>query len=892
MPDATTTQKTAAVTLTIDGRSLTVPEGTLIIEAAKSIGIYIPHYCYHPALSIAGSCRLCLVEIKGMPKLQISCSTPVKEGMEVFTNTDEVRDARSGMMEFLLANHPLDCPVCDRGGECMLQRFSVDYGIGHSRFVDQKRRFRKPQFDPLVDIERNRCIMCTRCVRFCDEIAGEHVLGVFNRGEQNYIGTYGNGPVSNIFSGNVIDLCPVGTLTSKPFRFQARVWELHQLQTTCPYCASGCPVTCWTREGKVYRTTPLIRKDKGKYVLNEDTSEFICNQGRFGLDFGHHPDRLRHPTVRKNGTDVPVSWDEAIQTAAQGLRRIRDEHGPQAVAFLASPRATCEELYLFQRLARSGIGTNNIDWRGHLVSPDIAAAFSVALSTADGVLDDLSQVSHVLIVNTDLLHEAPVTALKLREAARKAKIELLLLGYHSDSWLATYAKAQLQYPPDQEHALIHALDQAIAKAEPEPTSTDVDSLRELSGAEQETVQGMITSLRSAGSGVIVYGVSGLWGHLATTLVDDLVAFRNTLGPQWTLLPVMPERNAFGAFTAGCQADRLPGDGCENQKSWENLESLWGKVPLVRSAGLSAPDILEQATLGEIKGLMVLGSDALLRHPKHEQVHEALQTLEHLVVIDIFPSSVTEQAHVLLPGALFSEKDGTYIDVEGQLVRLCKGDNPPEDARDEWQILADVAKALGTEFPYKRLDDVFAELMGLLHPPCPFTLEELAPEGPGPECPIRCTTRPSDRFHVIAGKYHALTSSFQPKCHVRFAELPTVHAEEKIPPTVEPGPGMILTWAPILQARDHWGDRSLTMAPLRPSPYIEIHPSDARDLAVRTGDAIELRMKELRILLRAIVCVGPAPGTVHVASNLVDLPLGDYVARLPRVQLRKVEGKPI
>jgi len=890
MSNAATTQKTSNVTLTIDGRSLTVPEGTLIIEAAKSIGIYIPHYCYHPALSIAGSCRLCLVEIKEMPKLQTACSIPVKEGMEVFTNTEEVKDARIGMMEFLLANHPLDCPVCDRGGECMLQRFSVDYGIAHTRFMDQKRRFPKPQFDPLIDIERNRCILCTRCVRFCDEIAGEHVMGVFNRGEQNYIGTYGNGPVSNIFSGNVIDLCPVGTLTSKPFRFQARVWELHQLQATCPYCACGCPVTCWTRDGKVYRTTPPIRKDKGKYVLDEDTTEFICNQGRFGLDIGHHAERLRHPSIRNNGPDAPVTWDEAIQAAAQGLRRIRDEHGPQAVAFLASPRATCEELYLFQRLARSVIGTNNIDWRGHLVSPDIAAAFSLAMRTANGMLDDLSEIECVIVVNCDLLHEAPVTALKLREAARKANIELLLLGHHIDSWLATHAKAYLQCLPDQEHALIYALDQAIAKAEPEPTSADVDTIRELSGAGKETVERLITSLRSAGSGVIVYGVSELWSHLASTVVDDLVALRNTLGPQWALLPVSPERNASGAFATGCQPDRLPGSGCDNQKTWEKLESLWGKVPLVRAAGLSAPDILEQASLGEIKGLVVLGSDALLRHPKPERVNQALKTLEHLVVIDVFPSSTTEQAHVVLPGALFTEKDGTYIDAEGRLARLCKGDDPPEDTRDDWQILAELAKALGTEFPYQRLDDVFAELMGFLHPPCPFTPEELAPEGPGPECPIRCITKPSDRFHVLAGKYHALASSFRPTCHVRFAELPTAHAEEKIPPTVESGPGLILTWAPILQGRDHWGDRSPTMAPLRPSPYIEIHPLNAKELAVQTGDAVELRMGELRLLLRAIVCAGPASGTVHVASNLVDLPLGDYLTRLPRVQLKKVEGK--
>jgi NADH-quinone oxidoreductase subunit G len=250
----TKAEKTApeTVTVTVDGRETQFPKGQNLLKALLDSGIHIPHYCWHPSLSVAGNCRLCMVEIEGQPRPAVSCNMACTDGLKIRTDSELVLDARKGMMEFLLQNHPLDCPICDRGGECMLQRYSMQHGTGTARTVDQRRRFEKPQFDPLIDIERNRCIMCTRCVRFMDEEAGDHVLGVFGRGDRNYIGTEGNGPVSSIFSGNIIDLCPVGCLTSKPFRFKARPWELQQVNSTCTLCSAGCETTAWIRDGQVY----------------------------------------------------------------------------------------------------------------------------------------------------------------------------------------------------------------------------------------------------------------------------------------------------------------------------------------------------------------------------------------------------------------------------------------------------------------------------------------------------------------------------------------------------------------------------------------------------------------------------------------------------------------
>ena len=369
------------VTLTIDDQEVTVPKGTNLIEAAKAIDSYVPHYCYHPSLSIDGNCRLCLVEVEKMPKLTIGCNTIAQDGMVVHTKSEQVLDAQKGMMEFLLVNHPLDCPVCDRGGECQLQRFSMDYGVSDSRMIDEKRKFPKENFDPLIDLERNRCIVCTRCVRFMDQVGGQRLLGVFSRGNTDHIGTHNNIPVStNKFSGNVIDMCPVGALTSKPYRFKSRNWELQQVQGTCTLCSSGCRVTHWVKNGKIYRTTPPTRPQNQDYKLDEDTMEFICNTGRFGHDFAHSDERFMMPLIEGE----LKTWGEAIDTTVESLKKYNGDE----IGFLVSPRFSMEEMLQVNHLARGVFRTNNIDWRGSLIDPESTKAWSIAYDNADGQIED------------------------------------------------------------------------------------------------------------------------------------------------------------------------------------------------------------------------------------------------------------------------------------------------------------------------------------------------------------------------------------------------------------------------------------------------------------------------------------------------------------------------
>lgn len=354
----------ALVTLKIDGREVTVPQGTTILEAAKRIGIEIPHYCYHPKLEVVGSCRMCQVEVEKAPKLVISCATSVTEGMVVHTRSPNVEKARKAVLEFFLLNHPLDCPICDKGGECPLQDYTLRYGPGESRFIEEKiKRIKHKIIGPYIIFDAERCILCTRCVRFCRDVAGTGELGVFNRGDRSEIGLFPGKSLDNKFSGNVIDLCPVGALTSRDYRFRSRPWDLiKQVDTICALCSRGCNITVDVRHLMVGQEILRIRPR-----INEEVNSYwICDEGRFGFHFNHDNRRLREPLwwqAPRGQKLVPLPWGEAIDRTGALLRGILERDGQKAIGVIASSRLTNEEALLVWRLFREALGTPNLDYR-------------------------------------------------------------------------------------------------------------------------------------------------------------------------------------------------------------------------------------------------------------------------------------------------------------------------------------------------------------------------------------------------------------------------------------------------------------------------------------------------------------------------------------------------
>src|SRR6202048_1244204 len=343
----------ADVNLTVDGKKITAPAGSLLIEACKSVGIEVPSFCYYPGLSLQGACRMCVVKVEKMPKLQTACTTTVTEGMIVSTDSDDVRQARKAMVELLLGNHPMDCPVCDAGGECELQDMTFSYGAAESKFMEAKNHKEEQQWSPVVYFDRPRCILCYRCVRVCGEGMDVWALGVQNRGVGSVIAPNKEDHLDCEECGMCIDICPVGALTSGAYRYKTRPWEMKYVPTVCAHCSNGCKTTLSVRNHEIMRAN-----NRDLSGINKD---FLCVKGRFGFDFTKHPERVKQPMVRKGDKLFPVSWEEAAQTAATKLKEIHAKNGADSIGFIGSNRTSNEEKSLFQRLARATFGTNNVD---------------------------------------------------------------------------------------------------------------------------------------------------------------------------------------------------------------------------------------------------------------------------------------------------------------------------------------------------------------------------------------------------------------------------------------------------------------------------------------------------------------------------------------------------
>lgn len=416
----------ADVTITVDGKKVTRPAGTLLIEACKSVGIEIPSFCYYPGLSLQGACRMCLVEIAKMPKLQTACTTYISEGTVVTTESDTVKQARRAMLEFVLENHPLDCPVCDAGGQCELQDATLSYGPGESKLIDAKNHKDEQQWSPIVYFDRPRCIMCYRCVRVCGEGMDVWALGIGNRNSSQLIVPNKGDYLECEECGMCIDICPVGALTSGPYRYKTRPWEMKHVATVCTHCADGCVTTLGVRPSET--GMQIIRgSNRDKSGINGD---FLCIKGRYGFDFTAHAERLKQPLIRKEGRLTPASWDQVLSGVAARFLGIRDEFGGKAIGVIGSTRTTNEESYLLQKVARVVLGTNNID---HHRTADFPAFFrALAGKPASAAsMKDVVDAPAVLLIGSDPTYRHPLVAWQIRNNVRLHRARLYLINSKS-----------------------------------------------------------------------------------------------------------------------------------------------------------------------------------------------------------------------------------------------------------------------------------------------------------------------------------------------------------------------------------------------------------------------------------------------------------------------------
>ena len=653
----------ADVTLTVDGKKLTAPAGTLLIEACKSAGIEVPSFCYYPGLSLQGACRMCVVKIEKMPKLRTACTTVVGEGMVVSTDAEEVRQARKAMVELLLGNHPLDCPVCDAGGECELQDMTFSYGAPESKFIEIKNHREEQQWSPVVYFDRPRCILCYRCVRICGEGMDVWALGVQNRGVSSIIAPNQNDHLECEECGMCIDICPVGALTSGAYRYKTRPWEMNHIGTVCTHCADGCKTTLGVRRSDT--GMEIVRGDnRDKSGINGD---FLCVKGRYAFDFAHHEDRLMTPLIRKNGKLTPATWEEAFELVGRRFREIRDEHGGQSIGVVGSTRTTNEENYLLSKFARVVLRTNNIDHHRTADFPALASALHGKPGMTASMRDVLTAPA-ILVIGNDLTHQHPLLAWQIRTNVRLRRARLYVVN-SAEIKMKKQAFAFASLPAGSESKAVGFL---------AGDDSCLDSF-----ATEVTHREAWTSLRSAIRGeqnlVIAFG-----SELRGAEIEKLVALASSL-ERAKLICLADYSNSRGASDLGLYPDLLP--GYEPVAAGGKFHAEWGQLPAEK--GLTLPEMMEAAKAGKLKALYVVGSNPVGRLA----VDPFALSRTFVVVQDMFLTETATVADVVLPSANLYEKSGTCTNTCGDL-QLVKKAGELTDCKPDFEMIVRIADAMG------------------------------------------------------------------------------------------------------------------------------------------------------------------------------------------------------
>lgn len=659
----------------INGKKITAQDGDMLIKAAEENGVWIPRFCYHRKLTVAANCRMCLVEIEKARKPMPACATPVADGMKVFTQSQLALEAQKSVMEFLLINHPLDCPVCDQGGECELQDIAMGYGSGVSRYYEGKLSVKNENLGPLIATEMTRCIQCTRCVRFGEEIAGVRELGQTGRGESERIGTYVKHTMTYEMSGNIIDLCPVGALTSKPYRFSARAWEMDQYLSVAPHDCIGSNTYSHTRRGKLMRIVP-----RENDAINET---WISDRDRFAYTGLHHADRLLKPMVKQNNQWQEVSWQEALQFAANSMQAVIDARGPEAVGALISPNSTTEEHYLLQRIMR-GLGSHNVDHRLREVdfSDQKTAAHYPGFNMP---VADLAKSDAILLVGSQLRKDQPIAGHHVRQASLQGASVMVINPVDYDFNFTVLQKTIVAPTAWLEHL------SGVTKALVQFT----DRAKELGGFLENVVPtaeqtSMAKALCEAKKPVIVLGLLAEQHDQAASiraLVDMIAMLSEGVASRLT-----NGANAAGAWLAGAVPHRTA-----------------GAIPVIK------PGFDAQAQLQtDLDAYLLVNFDPAFDCANGAQALERLRKAPMVVALTAYKEpSLLDAANVLLPLAAFAETSGTFVNASGQWQSFKGASQAPGEARPAWKVL----RVLGNifklpQFDYTSSEDVLSELKPL------------------------------------------------------------------------------------------------------------------------------------------------------------------------------------
>ncbi|MAF45542.1 MAG: NADH dehydrogenase (quinone) subunit G [Acidimicrobiaceae bacterium] len=653
------------ISVTINGVQVEAEPGEMLIAAADRAGVHIPRFCYHERMSPVGMCRMCLVDVdtgRG-PMLQPSCMVPVADGMSVNTESEDTKRAQEGILEFLLVNHPLDCPVCDKGGECPLQDQTMAYGPGESRFVEEKRHYEKPiPISDLVHLDRERCILCDRCTRFADEVAGDPLIHFTERGNATQVLTFPDEPFSSYFSGNTVQICPVGALTAAPYRFKARPWDLEQVESTCTTCSMGCRVAVESSRNELVRYLGVD--------VESVNHGWLCDKGRFNFESTNSSHRITTPLTRDNDDPRQLlgsDWGSALALAAEAIQQA----GPGRVGLIGGSRLTNEDAYAWSKFAKSVLGTDNVDAQlGDGLSAEVVLALPLA------TIAEACNADTVLVVGPDIKEELAILHLRLRGAATKGQTKVVEIG-STPTGIEPYAHRSIRCAPGES---AKALSELLASDDP------------------------LAAQLKQGSLVVVIGRASLAESEEPTL--SLAASIRAELPHATFLPALRRGNVRGALDMGLAPGILPGRTRLDQPS-PALLANWNTVPTTK--GLNTTEMLRAAASGDLDTLILVGADPLSDFPDRNLAAEAIQKVKTLIAVDTFITDSVAQADVVLPATAYGEQGGTTTNIEGRISRLTQKITATGSARDDWMIATELAWRLGGDLRLGSKEEIWREI---------------------------------------------------------------------------------------------------------------------------------------------------------------------------------------
>ena len=833
------------ITITLNGREVSGHPGMTILELAKESGVDIPTLCHDPKLTSIGACRVCLVEDERNGALLASCVAPIAPGMVINTISDRVIERRKTIVKLMLASHPDSCLVCDKGNRCQLRKIASELGIGLVELQRIPQLASVEEVNPFLERDLSKCILCAKCIRACQELVVEGAIDYFQRGFTTIPATLNNLPLDNsecTFCGTCVALCPTGALTEREKIYRGTTQTV--VQTTCPFCGCGCSISLEAKDGHVVRTTPGRES-----TVNKGT---LCVRGSYGCDFIHSPDRLLKPMVKDNGNFNELSWEEALELVGTQLQRIKDTYGSDNLAVLGSSKCTNEENYLLQRLARSVLGTNNIDNGGRLYNSAsrIGLGSSLSFSGTTNYLSDLEQTELILVIGADPDSSAPAIGYAIKRAVKSQGAKLLLIDPRQTK-LSLFAHLWLRPEVGTDVALINGLakviiDEGWLDEEFVDRRTDnfealakslgkytLDYVEEATGVSGQQIRAAAQLYARTSRAAIVYG-TGITQHITGTdavkALANLALLTGNVGRRGGgIFALQRENNGQGACDMGTLPQFLPGyQSVVDAQARGNFEERWGSN-LPAQPGLSALEIMEQAKGGKIKGMYIVGENPVLSFPNSRLIMEILGSLDFLVVQDMFLTETAKLANVILPAASFAEKEGTFTNFEGRVQRVQQAINPLGKSLPDWEIILRLADKMGAPMPYSSPKQVMDEIVDT----CQLAAYSLYEENGYVESEEQSLYQSESSSHRGVGRIHGSQS---PKGFARFCSveyLPQSNAKKGYPFTLLTG---------IIS--NHFGtgsrsSRSTRLKKFSPEAFVEVCASDAKKLTITDGDRVKV-----------------------------------------------------